>query len=365
MRFSRTPDSALTRRIAWSLALFTAGMASVSRGHGQDDGPPAVAAETEAAVIERLPLVLRDAKSYQTPLSLKPVASIELVAMADGVVNSIQVELGATIAKHAEAVRLDATERQLQLDRAKAALQAAQVATGEQAAAFLEVARLDVKIAEYRLEQTIIRAPFPGTITAIHVEAGQFVRAGDPLARLSDLNQLTVELPVDRSAAKVGDRLEINIEDQAVMAEITAIQPLGRRFEPLRELFLSIATAVLTVDNSGNKFSEGQTVYSDLIPRTPVSEVPTIAVGSDVDGNRRVQVIREGFVRDVPVDLLGQAGHDYVFVAGRFGQSDELVVKSSKELRDGMRVLPAAPAQAEDGPDRRQPRRSNPRPTDF
>jgi hypothetical protein len=45
-----------------------------------------------------------------------------------------------------------------------------------------------------------------------------------------------------------------------------------------------------------------------------------------------VQVIREGFSA-TPVTLLGQAGHDYVFVTGRFGPSDELVVKSSKDLR--------------------------------
>jgi hypothetical protein len=82
-------------------------------------------------------------------------------------------------------------------------------------------------------------------------------------------------------------------------------------------------------------------VYSDLIPRHPVVESPTAAIGNSADGQRKVQVIREGFVRDVPVQLLGQSGDTHVFVTGRFGPTDELVVKSSAELLDGTRVVQA------------------------
>jgi membrane fusion protein, multidrug efflux system len=369
MRVPGTPCSARFLRVASKLTLCALLTVNAPIGLGQDENsPPATAAtasETQPALIERLPLVLRNPQSYQTPLSLRPVTSIELVAHADGVVSSIQVPAGKTITKQAEALRLEPTERQLLLDRAKAALQAAQAATGPQAAALLEVAKLDVRIAEHRLDQTIVRAPFDGTIAAIHVVPGQYVRAGEPLARLADLTKLAVELPVERSAVKVGGNYEIKIEDQPVAGLVQAIEPLRSQFEPLRELFLSVATAVVTVDNSGGRFSVGQTVYADLIPRAPVTEVPTVAIGSSVDGNRRVQVIREGFVRDVPVVLLGQAGNDYVFVSGRFGATDELVVKSSKELRDGMRVLPAAPAEPADQSGRPRGPQGNRRPSDF
>ncbi|MFO1093068.1 MAG: HlyD family efflux transporter periplasmic adaptor subunit [Planctomycetaceae bacterium] len=303
------------------------------------------AAETQAAIIERLPLVLRDPKSYQTPLSLKAATAIDVVAQSDGLVSTVNATVGASIARQAEAMRLESTERQLQVDRAKAALDAMQ-SSGAQAPQ-VEVAKLDLRIAEFRLDQTIIRAPFDGTVTTVYVVPGQFVRAGDPLLRLADLRKLTVDIPVDRTVVKTGNSLDVKVEDQSVAGTVQTLQPLLPRFEPLRELFLSVTTAVVTIDNSTGKFSEGQTVYSDLIPRAPVTEVPTLAVGSTIDGNRRVQVIREGFVRDVPVTLLGQAGLDYVFVTGRFGATDELVVKSSKDLRDGMRVLPAAIPTAE------------------
>lgn len=306
------------------------------------------AADTQPALIERLPIVLRDPQSYQTPLVLQPVMAIDLVAQTDGTVKAIQVLPNQKAARLSEGIRLDATERQLQLDRAKAALKAAEAATGPQADPLREVAVADVKLAEYRLDQTIVRVPFDGTITQILVVPGQFVRAGDPLARLADLTKLTVSLPVDRMQVKTGDSLELKIEDQSATGTVNAVLPLLPRFEPLRDLFLSVATAQVTVDNPTGKFADGQTVHSDVIPRAPVTEVPTLAVSSNANGDRRVQVIREGFVRDVPVTLLGQAGNDYVFVTGRFGTTDELVVKTSRELRDGMRVLPAAPLAKQD-----------------
>jgi multidrug efflux pump subunit AcrA (membrane-fusion protein) len=256
----------------------------------------------------------------------------------------------------------------LELERAMAAAKAAQAATGEQAAALLDVAQLDVKIAEQRLAQTIVRIPFDGTITNIYVVPGQFVRAGDPLVRLADLRKLSVDLPVDRNQVKTGSNLDVKVEDQTVTGQVNAVLPLSPRFEPLRELFLSIATAQVIIENANGKFAEGQTVYSDVIPRAPVTEVPTLAVTSSADGNRRVQVIREGFVRDVPVELLGQAGNDYVFVTGRFGATDELVVKSSRDLRDGMRVLPATAAPVENtatGGARTPPPSGNRAPTGF
>jgi multidrug efflux pump subunit AcrA (membrane-fusion protein) len=328
-------------RVAACCALFEGSTMSAFAQPTSDGAsrPPATAAETQAAVIERLPLVLRDPRSYQTPLSLEPAWAIDLVAHFDGIVSAVQVQLGQSVARQTEAVRLESTELQLQLDRAKAAQSVAKA--GDQAPELAEVANLDVKIAEYRLEQAIIRATFDGTITAVHVVPGQFVRAGDPLVRLADLRKLKVSMPVDRSTVKTGATLEVKVEDQTTSGQVQTIRPLLSQFEPLRDLFVSVATGVVTIDNAAGKFSEGQTVYSDLIPRAPVTEVPTLAVGGNAEGSRRVQVIREGFVRDVAVELLGQAGNDYVFVTGRFGPTDELVVKSSKDLRDGMRVLPA------------------------
>jgi membrane fusion protein (multidrug efflux system) len=357
---------------AWALAGLIWPATELS-AQPQDSGPPpgsvpggtrgaaaAAPADLQQAVIERMPLVTRNPQTYQVPLRLDPVTSVDLVAPLDGVVNNISVKPGDKIAAQAEAARLESTERQLELDRARAEFQLAQLeqeSAGSDgarlAAARLDVAKFGLQLAQHRLDQTTLRAPFSGTITRVHVVPGQFVRAGQALATLADLTRLAVEMPIDRKSVNAGDSLSIKVEDATVNAQVEAILPLADRFEPLRDLFLSIASGRLLVDNATGQFQAGQTVYSDMIPRHPVVEAPTTSIGNSADGQRKVQVIREGFVRDVPVQLLGQSGDTHVFVTGRFGPTDELVVKTSVELLDGTRAVQAteaATAAASGGP---------------
>jgi RND family efflux transporter MFP subunit len=315
-----------------------------------------VGAGREHVVIERTPLVLRDPKTYQVAMHLEPVTSVRLVARLDGIVNNVLVKPGEKMSAQEEVVRMESRIRQLELERAKAAFQLAQLEhdaaaesqTSDVAAARLEVVRFDLRLAEERLDDTIVRAPFEGTVTAVHVVPGQFVRAGDPLVTLADLARLNVDMPVSRRDVKEGDSLDVRVEDETVTGKVAQVLPLSAPFEPLRDLFLSIATARVTVDGGG--LSVGQTVYSDLIPRNAVCEVPTAALLNTDDGQRKVQVIREEYVRDVVVQLLGQNGEDYVFVSGRFGPADELVVKTSEELFDGTRIVPSTAVETQGGP---------------
>ena len=135
-----------------------------------------------------MPLVARPSQSYQAPLRLEPLTSLELVAQVDGVVTNLSVKPGDKISAQSEAVRLESTERQLELDRAKAVYRAAQLEqaaasaqAAELATAKLDVAKFELQLAQHRLDQTMIRAPFTGTITRVHVVPGQFVRTGQPL----------------------------------------------------------------------------------------------------------------------------------------------------------------------------------------
>lgn len=318
-------------------------------------------------VIEREPLLLKPPDAYRVSLSLKPEKSVELAARTDGIVQDILIHSGVEAREQAEIIRLNSRERQLEMDRAKAAFQAAQIeqraaASGtakEIADVRLQIAKFDLDLAEYRLDQTILRAPFGGIVQRVHVVPGQFVRAGEPLATLIDPSRLSVQIPVDRTAAKMGDAIDIAVEGKTARAALQQILPLTEPFEPLRELFHSIATGVAVIDNPTGSWQPGQTVTAALIPRAPVSEVPNGAIGNTKSGGRRVQVIRDGFVRDVPVDLLGAVGEARTIVTGPFGANDELMVRSSKELPDGTQVVARTELIAEPettGPAGRTPR---------
>ena len=329
------------------------------------------AEEPLQVIIEREPLLLKSPETYRVSLDLKPVQTVKLAAPTDGIVDNILIKGGEQARQQAEIIRLDSRERQLELERAQTVLQAAQIeqqaatqgTEQELADARLQIAKIELELAEYRLDRTIIRSPFEGTAERVHVMKGQFVRSGEPLATLVDTSQLIVEIPIDRATSTPGAQIDIRIEGKVTSATLQQVLPLTEPFEPLRELFQSIATGVVVVDNGAGEWHAGQTVYAALIPRSPVTEVPNRAISNTDDGGRRVQIVRDGFIRDVPIELLGAVGEERTIVTGRFGPRDELIVRSSEELLDGTQVVPRSELveqPATSSPARRTPRRPIP-----
>jgi hypothetical protein len=147
-----------------------------------------------------------------------------------------------------------------------------------------------------------------------------------------------VEVPAERSTANPGKTLPLKIESTEVEAKVDTVLPLDARFGALRDVFDSVASAVLIVDNADGKFKPGQSAYVPLIPRQPVAEVPSSAVGNVADGQRKVQVVRHGVVRDIPILLMGSVGVNRVFVSGAFAEGDEVIYELSHQLGDGFQL---------------------------
>jgi hypothetical protein len=305
----------------------------------------------QPVVIERAPVAIRDPATYDVPLKLRAAKQITLVSHVDGVVQLLRAKPGEKVPSQTEVCRLDSRRRQLELERAQAAQRAAEDDLGKGGSgARVEVAKKDLELAQLGLEQTITRVPFECHLFQIHAVEGEFVRAGDPLVTIADQSRLVVEVPVDRRVQKVGDTIELKVEDATVNGKLTAILPLSERFDPLRGLFQSVASGLVELDNGAGQYLAGQTVYSPLIPRQPVTEVPGGAIANTDDGGRKVQVIRDGVVRDVPVQLLGQVGENHLWVSGRFGKDDQVILHSSEPLLDGSQVaLQGQPLSATPG----------------
>ena len=101
------------------------------------------------------------------------------------------------------------------------------------------------------------------------------------------MTALTVEMPVDRNATKAGQPMEIKVEDRTVPATVDAILPLASRFEALRDLVPSAASAILVVPNTDGRLRAGQTVYSPFVPRDVVADVPNSCITNSPDGNQK------------------------------------------------------------------------------
>jgi multidrug efflux system membrane fusion protein len=310
----------------------------------------------QEVVIKREVLKLTDPRTYRVSMHLEGVRALDLTAPVDGYVRTVTAKPGQKLKTQGEAVRLDDARAALVVKRARANLQAAQVEKKlaqtkndadivALAEAHFDAAQAELELAQFEADQLVVRGPFNGEVQRVYVVEGQFVRAGEKLATLIDSSRLQVEVPVERNSTNIGSNIDIKVEEAQVKARVEAVTALAPRFDPLRELTVSPASAVVSVDNSAGKFHAGQTVYADLIPLTPVALVPSTCVSNVPDGNRKVKVLRDNVIRDIVVRILAKVGTESVFVSARFNEGDEVIISSSRELADGtpLRALAAKP----------------------
>lgn len=330
-----------------------AGLPAIVAAFQEAEDPSKKEGEQEV-VIKREVLKLTDPRTYKVSLHLAAVRSVDLTAPTDGYIRNVAAKAGQRLKAQSEAVRLDDARAALVQKKARANLAAAQaekqIAQSKNdadqkalAEARFEAAQAEVDLAQFDAEQLVVRVPFNGEIQRMDVVDGQFVRAGDKLGTVIDASRLTVEVPVERGSAAVGSNIDIKVEEATIKARVDSVAALAARFDALRELTVSPASAVVSIDNAAGKFFAGQTVYAELIPLSPVAMVPAGCISNVADGSRKVQVLRDNVVRNLVVKILAKVGTESVFVSGRFNDGDEVIVSTSRELADGtpLRALAA------------------------
>lgn len=313
-----------------------------------ESAPLPIANAGDQVVVKREAAHLIDADKYRVNLSLEPHQQVLLSAPHDAIVRQVLEKTNNKVKPQSEILRLESTAQKLHLQKAQAEYRAAtleqKLAKDEDqkalAAAKLEAAKAEVDLAQFLYDQTGIRTPISGEVRRILVVEGQYVRAGDPLALVGDSSKMKVEIPVERAGLEKGGKRTIKIEANEVEGTVDSIVPLSPGFDALRDLFESITSAVVIFDNADGKLFAGQTVYVPLVPRQPVVQVASSAVLNAADGGRRVQILRQGVVRDIGITLMGPVGVNRLYVAGPFAANDEVIYESSHQLPDGFQLAP-------------------------
>jgi multidrug efflux pump subunit AcrA (membrane-fusion protein) len=300
-----------------------------------------------AARIEAVPLELTMPERYQNTEVLEPIRKVTLVAPRDGLIRSITARLGAVVRESEEIAQLDRTEAAARLKMASAELREKQAllktntASREVYQAQVEAAEAGVELAQLDLDRCTLRAPFAGRVVALPACAGQYVMRGAVVAELADVSSLKVMQPVDRRSVNTSSSFTVQIEGRDVPAKVQAVLPLPESLKVLRELATPLGAAMLVVTNSKGDLEPGLRVQSPTVPSTPVATVPKRAVKSeDARGGEKmmVQVIRDEYVTNVPVRVLGDTGAERVQIAGALRSSDSLIASTSVPLLAGTLV---------------------------
>lgn len=384
--------------LKWSLLLAVVAAAVAAfllrPGQGAEPGATADSGETRDGEPKKpsgpLELVAGDVATVQTaslvrrlPLSgsLTPLSQTTIKAKVGGELLEVRVREGQSVAKGAVLARIDTRQQQAQvaaeragLEKAKADLAIAKLnldnnqrllekkfiaqnvldtsqSTYDAAVAGVKLAQAQLELAQIGLQDSVVRAPFAGSISRRLAEPGEKVSSDSPLLGLVDLTQLELQASAPASeipSVKPGQKAQVRVDgygEQRFEATVARINPATEQGSRSILIYLSL-------DNSagllrGGMFAQGELVIGES-GEGPV--VPFAAVRSEA-GLKYVMAVVDGKLVQKPVKL-GLTTEDNALVEVREGLAagDVVVVGRLDALKPGTAVvLKAAPAAAVTG----------------
>lgn len=315
---------------------------------------------------ESVTTVVAKTQQWQASLSAvgsaAPVQGVTLSADLPGVVSRILFESGAHVSAGQALVVLDSRQERAQLasaeaardlaranlDRAKKLLDQQLTAQAEydQVAAVYKQAEAAVNEIAATIDRKTIRAPFAGVAGIRTVNLGQYVRSGDPIVPLQQINPIYVDFSVpqqDAPSLKVGQAVSAAGDSgsrELGTGRITAINPVVD--DATRNVRVQA-----TFQNGNGRFRPGMyvTVRVELGSHEPVIALPITAINYAPYGNsvfivedikgpdgKTYRGVRQQFVK------LGGSRGDLVAVTGGVKDGQEIVSSGVFKLRTGASV---------------------------
>jgi membrane fusion protein (multidrug efflux system) len=259
----------------------------------------------------------------------------------------------------AEAARADAVRAQAQatFDRVKSVVEqnAGAPQDLDDAAAALKIAEANVSLAKARLAKTRITAPFDGAIGARRVSVGTFLRAGQPITELVNIDEIRVTFAAPErflSSLTRGAPVTVSVPafpGHEVTGEIIVV-------EPVVDQGTRSVRVVARVKNPERKFRPGMSgnVSAVLGERPNAVTIPNEAVFGSGNQTFVFVVKPDSTVARVPL-TLGSRYPDVVEVLQGLEPGMTVVRAGHQKLFDGGKVMPmmsqggATPAGAPGG----------------
>ncbi len=272
----------------------------------------------------------------------------EVVPETTPAIRQAQAALEDARARYESAQRLVKTgdiseQRFIEIEKAyqarEAALEAARYELRMQLAA-IQALRAEVRLAEKRLADATVRAPFDGAITARLVSPGQYLRENAPILTLVKTHPLRLRVEIPESAVglvRVGSPLRFTT-DAAPGVEFEAVM---RELNPALEARSRSLTAEARIGANDPRLKPGMFVQVRLRVAEDASAV-TVPMQAlyQVAGLTKVFTVGEGRAVEHKI-TPGMEVAGWVEVPGdSIRPGDPVVVSNQAALIDGMPVRP-------------------------
>lgn len=330
-------------------------LSGCGKGSQPEEGPsPAPPKVTNVTVRTVQAEDLRE--TFTLPGTLEAWEDLVLAAELAGAVHWIGPREGDRVRKGEPILRIDpeTMEAGLARDQADFELQRRQLERMEQLAGqkfvsqqeydqarrAFEVAEADLRRSRVALEKSTLRTPVDGIVDCWHVDCGEYVTAGTPVASVVQVDRLKVLVEVpekDVPFLRTGDRVRLipaAITGPALPERAGEIIHLAFKAAPLTRTYL----AKVAVDNQAGELRPGMIVRVRLTRQqlSGVIAVPLFSV-VDRDGEKVVYVEEGGVARVRPV-TLGPVIGERAVVAGGLKGGERLIVQGQQLITDGAPV---------------------------
>jgi len=306
-------------------------------------GPPAI------KVIVNTVAFASDVDKFETVGTARAAASAEIFPEVSGEVTAVLFKPGQRVAKGQTLLRFEDRSEQLDVRRAEVAVRDAEQLLDrydridvpgaisdsqiDVAKTALEGARIDLELAQDRLLQRKVVAPFTGYVGLSTIDAGARIGAQTEITRLDDRSTLLVDFSVPEQifgALNPGDEIAIRpfaLAGEAVTAKIgfidSGVDPVTRSF---------IVRAV--VDNSEDRLRPGMSFrieFSQDGERLP--KVPEAAISYGGDGPY-VWAVENGKAVLKPIDVVSRR-QGTVLIRGDISETTAIVTEGVQKVREG------------------------------
>lgn len=312
--------------------------------------------ETKTALIK-----VRVAESVSEPMTNRLVLQGQSVAErkvtvraeTGGVISEVLVNRGETVKPGSGLIRLAVDDRKSRLREAKSLLEQRKTEyngvqklkkSGYQAEtelakakAALDSASATVQMAKLELDRINITAPISGVVNDRLVEVGDFVKRGDPILIIVDLNPIRVIGQVSErylGQIKVGDAGEVRLlNDTIVPAKVSYVGSIASnntRTFPVE----------MQIPNPNGLIIEGVTLELHLpIKQVFAHKVPPSVLSLLDNGELTVKAVdSSNKVIAYPISLLGDS-EDAIWLGG-LPDKLMLVIVGHDFVQPGQRVIP-------------------------
>jgi len=249
----------------------------------------------------------------------EPKRRVTVRAEVAGRVSEVNIPRGAAVQKGDLLLHLSEDDRPQRLEQARAALQQRELEYEgakslknkglqaerqlAEALALLRAARAELKRAELNLQHTRVVAPFGGVLQARHVEVGDYLSVGDPLAEVVELDPMLISGNVSES--EVGE-LRLGMAARAELSNGTILEGTISYIAPSADASTRTYRIEMQAANPPPHQRGGMSA-SIRIPRDAVAahKVSPALLSLDDAGVLGIKSVDEdGTVRFYPVEIL-------------------------------------------------------------